>query len=267
MTQKILTQTLRDRWKSIGLVTGLIFVFMAYYTTVYPATAALDMSQSLGDLLDSPAVKLLLGDLQINNSFESFLSIKALVFIAWIATGFMAWLAAAFLSGEIDHKTIDLLLAQPVRRGNLVVARFAALAVTGVLLIAAALVGTVLSVKAMDIETSIPWLACAMVYMAVLTVTFAAIALFVSAVLSDGRKVVLISLGLMIVMYFMETVGSIVDLLGPIRYLSIFHYARFNEILMTHNASLIDLSILLVIAALFVALAAYVFRQRDINVA
>ena len=267
MTLKIFKQTLLDRWKSIGLVAGLIFVFMAYYATVYPATAALDMSQSLGDILNSPAIKLLLGNLQVNNSFESFLSIKALVFIAWIATGFMAWLAAAFLSGEIDHKTIDLLLAQPLRRGNLVVARFAALAVTGVLLIAAALAGTILSVTALDIETSIPWLSCAMGYMAVLTVAFAAIALFVSAVLSDGRKAVLISLGLMIVMYFMETVGSIVDLLGPIRYLSIFHYARFNEILMTHNASLLDLAILLVIAALFVALATYVFRRRDINVA
>ncbi|HUL61874.1 MAG TPA: ABC transporter permease subunit [Methanocella sp.] len=145
MTLNILKQTLLDRWKSIGLVTGLIFVFMAYYTTVYPATAALDMSQSLGDILNSPAVKLLLGNLQVNNSFESFLSIKALVFIAWIATGFMAWLAAGFLSGEIDHKTIDLLLAQPVRRGSLVVTRYAALVLTAVLIMAGALVGTVLA--------------------------------------------------------------------------------------------------------------------------
>jgi ABC-type transport system involved in multi-copper enzyme maturation permease subunit len=59
----------------------------------------------------------------------------------------------------------------------------------------------------------------------------------------------------------------VVDLLGWIRYLSIFHYARFNEILMTHNASMVDLAVLLVIAAVFVALSVYVFRNRDINVA
>ncbi len=267
MSLKILKQTLLDRWKSIGLVTGLFFVFMAYYTTVYPSTVSLNMSESLGDILNSPAIKLLLGNLQVDNSFESYLSIKGLVFISWIATGFMAWLAASCLSGEIDHKTIDLLLAQPVRRGRLVLARYAALALTSVVIITAALVGTIVSVKALNIETNILWLTCAMGYMAVLTMAFGAIALFVSASLSDNRKAALISLGIMIVMYFMETIGSVVDLLGGIRYLSIYHYARYNEVLMTHTASLVDLAVLLAISVVFVAMAVYVFRRRDINVA
>jgi hypothetical protein len=68
-------------------------------------------------------------------------------------------------------------------------------------------------------------------------------------------------------MYFMETVGSVVDLLGPIRYLSLFHYARYNEILMTRTGSPLDFLVMLAVAGVFLALAACVFRRRDINVA
>ncbi len=237
MSFKILKQTLLDRWKSITLVTALFLLFMMYYSSVYPSTVAAGAlsGSSMNDLLNSPAIQALLGKLTVDNSYESYISIKGLTFIGWIACGFAAWLAAAFLSGEIDHKTIDLLLAQPVRRRHLVLERFAALSVVAVIIMVAALVGTVIAVKAMNIETSIPWLAYAMAYMGVLTIAFGAISLFISAVLSDGRKAALVSLGIMVLMYFMETVGSVVDLLGPIRYLSLFHYARYNEMLMTRT--------------------------------
>jgi ABC-2 type transport system permease protein len=67
-------------------------------------------------------------------------------------------------------------------------------------------------------------------------------------------------------MYFMETVGSIVDLLGPIRYLSLFHYARYNEMLMTRTLSLADIGVMLAVAVVFLALAVMAFQKRDINV-
>ena len=44
MSLKILKQTLLDRWKSIILVSALFFVFMAYYSTVYPSTVSAGMS-------------------------------------------------------------------------------------------------------------------------------------------------------------------------------------------------------------------------------
>jgi ABC-2 type transport system permease protein len=268
MSIKILKQTLLDRWKSISLVTVLFFVFMAYFTSVYPSTVAVDMTGgSMNDILNSPAIQLLLGKLMIDSSFESYLSIKALTFMGWIACGFVAWLAAMFLSGEIDHKTLDLLLAQPVRRGRLILARYAALGVTVAVLMAAMLAGTVAGVKALNIETSIPWLAYTIGYMGVLTLAFGAISLFISAIMSDGRRAALTSLGIMVVMYFMETVGSVVDLLGPIRYLSLFHYARYNEMLMTRTLSPVDIGVMLAVAVVFLALATYMFRRRDINVA
>ncbi len=266
MSFKVFRQTLLDKWKSIGLVTALFFVFMAYYTALYPSTASMTTA-NINELLENPAIKVLLGSLQWDNSFESYLSVKGLTFSGLIAAGFAAWLTAGFLSGEVDHKTIDLLLAQPIVRTRLVLTRYAALITTVVIMMAAMLIGTVIGVKAFNIETSIPWLAYTLGYMGTLTVAFGAIALFISALMSDGRRAALTSLGVMVLMYFMETVGSIVDLLGPIRYLSLFHYARYNEMLITRTLSPVDLGVMLAVAIVFVGLAVYVFKRRDIMVA
>jgi len=266
MSFKVLRQTLLDKWKSIGLVTALFFVFMAYYTVLYPSTASMTTA-SINEMLENPAIKVLLGSLHWDNSFESYLSVKGLTFTGLIAGGFVAWLTAGFLSGEVDHKTIDLLLAQPIVRTRLVLTRYAALITTVIIMMAAMLIGIVVAVKALAIDTSIPWLAYTLVYMGMLTLAFGAIALFISAMLSEGRKTALTSLGVLILMYFMETVGSVVDLLGPIRYLSLFHYARYNEMLITHSLSLVDAGVMLAVAIVFVAMAVYVFRRRDIMVA
>jgi ABC-2 type transport system permease protein len=268
MSSKILKQTLLERWKSISLVTVLFFVFMVYYSSVYPSTVTAGLSgDNLNEILSNPAIQLLLGKLMVDNSYESYISIKGLTFIGWIACGFAAWLAASFVAGEIDHKTIDLLLAQPVRRGRLVLERFGALALTTAIIIVAALAGTIVGVKALNIETSILWMTYTMACMGILTLAFGAMSLFISAYMSDGRKAALTSLGVMVVMYFMETIGSAVDLLGPIRYLSLFHYAPYNEMLMTKTLSLVNIGVMLAVAVVFVTLAIYVFRRRDINVA
>jgi len=266
MSLKVLKQTLLDKWKSIGLVTVLFFVFMVYYTALYPSTASMSTA-SINEMLESPAVKLLLGNIHWDNSFESYLSAKGLTFTGLIAGGFVAWLAAGFLSGEVDHKTIDLLLAQPIVRTRLVLTRYAALITAVIIMMAGMLIGIVIGVKALAIDTSIPWLAYTLVYMGMLTLAFGAIALFISALMSDGRRAALTSLGVLILMYFMENLGSIVDLLGPIRYLSLFHYAPYNEMLITRTLSLVDLGVMLAVAVVFVALAVYVFGRRDIDVA
>jgi ABC-2 type transport system permease protein len=85
-------------------------------------------------------------------------------------------------------------------------------------------------------------------------------------VLSDGRTAAITSLGLLIVMYFMETIGQSVEKLAPVRSLSLFHYTRFSDILVLHDMSFGNMAVLIVVAILFLALAVFVFRHRDINV-
>ncbi len=84
--------------------------------------------------------------------------------------------------------------------------------------------------------------------------------------MSDGRIAALVSLGLLIVMYFMETVGQSVEKLDIIRSLSLFHYARYSDILVFHDLSVGNVAVLVAVTVVFLGLAVLAFRRRDINV-
>ena len=111
------------------------------------------------------------------------------------------------------------------------------------------------------------WLVIALVCLGLFTLSFGAISLFISAILSDGRVAAIVSLGILFVMYFMETVGQSVEKLAIVRSLSLFHYARYSDMLVYHDLSLGNLGILVAVAIVFLGLAAFAFRRRDINVA
>jgi ABC-2 type transport system permease protein len=95
---------------------------------------------------------------------------------------------------------------------------------------------------------------------------FGAISLLISALLSNGRQAALVSIGLLVAMHFMETIGSVVPTVDIIRKLSLFHYVNYVGILGSHQLNLADAGILIAVAAVFLALTVYVYGRREINV-
>jgi ABC-2 type transport system permease protein len=199
-------------------------------------------------------------------SFDGFMSMEAFGLTGLVISGYIGFLTASFLAGEIEMKTIDLLLAQPVTRVRLVIDRYATLIPVVVLLVLALIAGVFIGTKYMNIDASYQWFAFALAFMGLSMLAFGAISLFVSAVLSDGRIAAMGSLGLLIVMYFMETVGQSVESLGIIRSFSLFHYARYSDILVLHDVGLGNVAVLLAVTVVFLGLAVLAFRRRDINV-
>ena len=118
----------------------------------------------------------------------------------------------------------------------------------------------------MNIEASYEWFAYAVIFMGMFMLAFGAISIFISALLSDGRTAAISSLGLLIVMYFMETIGQSVEKLDIIRSLSLFHYVQYSKILVFHDLSLDNFAVLIAVTVVFLVLAVLAFRRRDINV-
>ncbi len=216
--------------------------------------------------MKNPAFQALLGKNVDFTSFDGFLSMEAFGLTGLVICGYIGFLTASFLAGEIEMKTIDLLLAQPVTRVRLVIDRYATLIPLIVLMALAMLAGIFVGTKYMNIDASYQWFAYALALMGLFMLAFGAISLFVSAVLNDGRTAAIASLGLLIVMYFMETIGQSVEKLEIIRSLSLFHYARYSEILVFHDLSFGNLAVMIAVTIVFIGLAVLAFRRRDINV-
>ncbi|OPY27238.1 MAG: ABC-2 family transporter protein [Methanocella sp. PtaU1.Bin125] len=263
MTLAVLLQTMKDKARGNVLAILLILVFITYMVIMFPEVQKMT---GIDEIMKSPAFQALLGKAPDFTSFDGFLSIEAFALIGLVICGYIGFLTASFLAGEIEMKTIDLLLAQPVTRFRLVVDRYGALVPMVALLVLSLLAGVFIGTKIMNIEVSYLWLALALALMGLFMLAFGAISLFVSAVLSDGRTAAIVSLGLLIVMYFMETIGQSVEKLGLIRSLSLFHYAQYSDILVYHDLSPGNAGVLATVTIAFLALAVFIFRRRDIHV-
>jgi ABC-2 type transport system permease protein len=264
MSLAVLVQTLKDKARGTGLAVILILVFITYMVMMFPQIQSM---AGLDELMKSPVIQALLGKTAGFTTFDGLMSSEAFILLGLVVCGYVGFLAASFLAGEIEMKTIDLLLAQPVTRVRLVAARYVALVPVVVVLMLAIMAGIYAGTQYMNIEASYVWFAFAIACLGIFTLAFGAISLFVSAVFSDGRAAGLVSLGLLFVMYFMETVGQSIEKLSIVRSLSLFHYARYTDMLIYHDLSLGNLGVLAAVAIVFLALAALVFRRRDINVA
>ncbi|HEY3273906.1 MAG TPA: ABC transporter permease subunit [Methanocella sp.] len=263
MTLAVLFQTLKDKAKGNILAILLILVFVTYMVMMFPTVQKIT---GIDGILKSPAFEAMLGKNVDFTSFDGFMSMEAFGLTGLVICGYVGFLTASFLAGEIEMKTIDLLLAQPVTRVRLVIDRYGALIPMIGLIILAMLAAIYIGTKYMNIDASYQWFAYALAVMGLFMLAFGAISLFVSAVLSDGRTAAIMSLGLLIVMYFMETIGQSVEKLAPVRSLSLFHYTRFGDILVLHDLSFGNLAVLVAVTVMFLGLAVLAFRRRDINV-
>lgn len=263
MSLTIFIQTLKDHAKGCLILAALLFVWMFYITVIFPTVANTDMSE----LMKSPVVQAVYGAGINMNSFDGYMTTKAMLMFGLIFGGYIAWLASSFLAGEVERKTIDLLLSLPVKRESLVLARYFSLLPVIVLLLAVGLAGVYAGVRAENIATSFVWYGWTMLYLGLFGLAFGSLALLISALLSNGRQAALISIGVMLAMYFLESIGSVVTSAGIIRNLSLFHYVNYVGILGTHQVNLVDGFILLVFALVFLALTVVVYGRREINVA
>jgi len=263
MTLAVFLQTLKDKARGNVLAILLILVFVTYMVMMFPEVQKMT---GLDEIMNNPAFQAILGKNVDFTSFDGFMSLEAFGLSSVVICGYLGFISASFLAGEIEMKTIDLLLSQPVTRVRLVVDRYGALVPMIVLLVLAMFAGLFAGTKYMNIDASYPWFAWALAFMALFMLAFGAIALFISAIMSDGRAAALVSLGLLIVMYFLETVGQTVEKLDPIRSLSLFHYVQYSQILIFHDLSIGNFAVLAAVTAVFLALAAFAFQRRDINV-
>jgi ABC-2 type transport system permease protein len=111
------------------------------------------------------------------------------------------------------------------------------------------------------------WFVYAIAFLGAFLLAVAAGSLLISALMSDGKKAALVSVGVLFAMYLLENVGSMVTGLDWARKLSLFHYTQLINIAVAHEVDWTSMAILLVFTVVCLVLAAFVFKQRDINVA
>jgi ABC-2 type transport system permease protein len=265
MGAEVFLETLRERrrfiiWWSIAIL-ALAALHIAFYPSVRDATGLNDYGRDLPEamraLFTGGEVDLVSGPGYLNSQIFSLLGPLLLLILA---IGF----GAAAVAGDEERGVLDLLLAQPLRRAELVWQRFLALvALVGVatmVLFAALALGAPL----VDLEVDPVNLAAASVSIGLLAVLYGTIALAVGAIRRGRARAIAVASGLAVAAWILDGFGQAISALEPWRPISPYFQALGDSPL-RDGAPWGGWMILVALTALTLTAGALGLGRRDIE--
>jgi ABC-2 type transport system permease protein len=254
-----LTMELRLRYRmAASAAFGLIVVIMivgALYPSLKDTFGKLNVPQGVANLLGGANYSTLTGWLQS----EIVATYGPLVFCAVGITT-----AVATTTGDEDERILAMLLAHPIVRTRLLVAKTLALTLLILALSVATWIGLEIGVAIAGGGISTAHLAAQAGHLCLLGLTFAALALALGA--STGRKMVAAggAAGIAILAFLVNGLAPLISGLTWTQYLSPFYYYSSREPL-SNGAQWGHLGILAAVSLVLVGVALAGFRHRDLR--
>ena len=210
-----------------------------------------------------PAVEALLGSELSFATGPGFISAE---FFSWIPALLLVYAitkGTGTIAGEESGGTMDLLLAQPVRRTEMVLEKTVAFVVGSLLIIGIGWLGFAASVPFVEIGVSLADTAAASLNMLPIVWLFYGIALWLGAVAPTRGSAAAIAIALAVAAYFANALAT-VEAISWVRYLSPFYYYGAG-LPLVDGINWLHAGALTALALAFVALAVRTFQRRDVT--
>jgi ABC-2 type transport system permease protein len=260
--RNVLTKTLWDQRRLLLAWAAGLALVTAVYSSVYPsirdsgAATVANYPEALKDALNLQDVASSAG--YLGSAVFGLLLPLLLVLFAVMA-------GARAIAGDEEAGTLDLVLAHPVSRSQLVLQRFGALAAAVGLLGVAVLLALLAVSGPAELDIGMGRLAAAVVQLMLLGITFGALAVGVGAMTGRRALVIGVSAVAAVLAYLGDTFAPQVDGLGWLRQVSPFWYYSGGEPL-RNGLQAGDCAVLVVASAALVAVGAVLFNRRDVAV-
>jgi ABC-2 type transport system permease protein len=172
--------------------------------------------------------------------------------------------ASAVTAGEEEDRILALVLAHPVTRARLVIAKAAAIAALVVVVAVGAWVGLIIGVALGGGGISLGHMAAFAVHLAFFGLAIGAVALAMGA--GTGRRALSsgVAAGVGVVGWLINGFAPLVSALDWLKYLSPFYYYAGHDPL-TQGVDVGDLVVLAAVSALLTAVAMAAFERRDLR--
>ena len=205
----------------------------------------------------------LLGNLDAVLTMDGFLKLKLFNTQPMFFSIFGISQGARALTGELEYKTCDLLLSQPIRRWRIVAEKYLAV-ITALVLVAILMVaGMLVSCAAVGAAVSTKYLIVATLNGLPLSFLFTALALLGSCALASSRRAAILAGSVMIGFYIFETLLMIRPDLAGWRAISLFAHHR-DGVDFAGHLSLTPFVVFLAITLALVAAGAMVYERRNL---
>jgi ABC-2 type transport system permease protein len=256
----LVRKTLRDVRISTLTVAAAVFLMAFFDLLVYP-----QYRDQIKDFQIPDFMKGMLGQVGEYASPAGFLQTEFFSWIPLLLVTVAIIGATGTLAGEESAGTLESLLALPITRVRLLLEKALGLTIAIVLCALVALPGFLLALLFVGIDLSMVRVLLAVLNMLPLVLLFLTLTLWAAAALPSRGAAAAVSIGAVVVTYFLNLMGAAVPLLETPRKLSPFYWSDASRILLYGFHEWTRLVGLLGCAALFLGLALWSFSRRDIT--
>lgn len=207
------------------------------------------------------------GITDVNNLFSvlGFYSANNVIYMLVLGSIYSIVLASGILLREEYGKTAEFLLAWPLTRGEIFLSK-AAVVLLNVLVIniVTALAGYITLEIVKREPFSVNAFLVMSVYTLMLNLFFAALGLFMSTLVKRARPITTLSIGLVLILYFIFTISNITDSLSKFGYVSPYKFARLDILDPHYRIEFISVLYFAGLSILLTFLSFRLYKRKDI---
>lgn len=254
-------ETIKDKLTITAVLTLIFLGLQAMYIGVWPTFE--DEMQSFANM---PFDFIRGYEYLIEHPFPSYLNMEMYqIFFILILGILIAYVSASLISEEIESKTIDMLMSNPISRKQIVLEKFLGI-IPMVLIVNFATFAGVYSLSSLIGEeigfsnllithlTAIPYL-----------LSIVSISLFISAFVSKKMKASITAMGVVVGMYLLESISNLTPNLEKIGLLSIINYYDPSDLLILGKFDITGSIVLTGVTIVGLVAAVLYFDWRDIT--
>jgi ABC-2 type transport system permease protein len=184
-----------------------------------------------------------------------------------VLTVFVLGMTANAIAGELERGTLDLLLARPLRRYELLLGDGMAFLVAAVVLSSSMFLGTAAGARIGSISSQVAWKE--FVWLAVnsgaLVLAMGGLGYMFSAIAQRGSQAAGWAGALIAGMFFLDWFATMWDKVKPLTPISLFHYYQPSQIISGTPNWWANITVLLIVAAAAFTAALFIFERRDLT--
>ena len=244
-------------------LSALVAVLAAFYVAMWPSFADVDLDRFLEAW--PPALRELFG-VETLASVEGFLATELYQFVWVLLLGlYVAYSAAGLVAGDVERGRMDLLLSLPLTRTRLLIEKFASLLAPIVLVNAAVPVVVLASVLAVGETIDVPALVAVHALSVPYLLACGAVGLVLSVLVDRADVANRLAIGVVFGLFLVESVTAVTEGYEPLGRVSPTAHYDPTEILVHGEYDLVGSGVLLAATAALLAVAAWLFRRKDLD--
>jgi ABC-2 type transport system permease protein len=260
---RIAFQTMKDFWKHSVIITLLFSAMFAMFAGMYPSFV--DMLEEMQESGSWEQFMFLPG-IEDMASYIGFLNMEMYQIFWMLILGLiLGFLAASVISSEIESKTIDMLLSNPISKTQIVIEKFFGLLPMVLLINFVTMI--VLMIVTVAIGETVNFWYLFLTHSISLPYFFAIIALgvLISVIINEKMKASIVTMAILIGMFIFNSIANMIpeyDALGLFslqRYFKPYDALKFGDIDATANIVLLVFCFVCILAAMIY------FHYKDIT--